>query len=933
MKVRQLLEALYKKDKNEGLELARSIDLELANTAEIEPDCVHGIIQAFGHPEWVVRAEIFQLVLKHHHKIFPYISAYHETENADIQHWALQVTATLARDYLRRAEEVSGDMKDRSMSFVNSCIDRLRSIYPKVDQKNIMPLLASMGRIRYEPLIPFFIEQFDAKRWVYRNESCKALVLIGNPAVAVLKSLIQKGSRDQCYWAFKALGQILKEKSLEPFFKVVSSEENSEENRLYALSGIKQVGTKQAIPYLIKCLSLNMWSLRAQASHALSEFKEEVIEELFSGLESKDPTTRYWSLKTLSDVVTEKNLDQLRGFLKTGDQELRFHTINALAKIASYKSIELLCACFNDDAWLLRKHAADSMIPLGELVIKPLMERLNKNKEDEDTIFWSLQVLSSLKMEAVLPALYQFLESDLKDYRLFAVRAIGQIQCENAVHLLISGFANEFWIVRMECFKELQRYNGMTPYLHALTYLFDPSEDIRFWSQRLIKESSLMGLQRFCQELKGMEPSQALHLCRGLQDLQDNYLKDLFQSSNLSVATVQEYLKDPYKIKAGVTSPMSLSSDSESGLSPVAEPVMEGINYFHFDENDFVAYPVGLSKILQLTVQIGGSDLHLKVNEKPMARVKGKIRPLDLEPITANQIRELVRSSFPTIYLKRFCKMKQLDCSFCNPDGERFRVNMFLSHSGIEVAFRHIHARIPTFEELRLPTDVFEKVSNLENGLVLITGMTGAGKSSTLASIIGRINRRDQKHIISIEDPIEFVHKNAKSVISHRQLGEHVDSYPDGLTACLREDPDIVLVGEMRDPETIKAVLKLAGTGHLVFSTFHTSSAPQTIEQIIQFFAPEERHNICAQLSFCLKAVISQCLVDDLQMASRIPVFEILFANIAVKSLIREGKSDKLASVMETSASDGMMSRQQYVNRLLEMGVVSEEIAKQIAKI
>ena len=294
-----------------------------------------------------------------------------------------------------------------------------------------------------------------------------------------------------------------------------------------------------------------------------------------------------------------------------------------------------------------------------------------------------------------------------------------------------------------------------------------------------------------------MELSQALHLCRGLQNLQENYLEELFQSSSLSSVTVLEYIKDPYKNKAGVAAPGNISSETESSLAPIAEPVIEGINYFHFDESDFVAYPVPLSKILQMTVQIGGSDLHLKVNEKPMARVKGKIRPLELEPITANQIRELVRSSFPTIYLKRFCKIKQLDCSFCNPDGERFRVNMFLSHAGVEVAFRHIHARIPTFEELRLPTDVFEKVSNLENGLVLITGMTGAGKSSTLASIIGRINRRDQKHIISIEDPIEFVHQNAKSVISHRQLGEHVDSYPDGLTACLREDPDIVLVGEI----------------------------------------------------------------------------------------------------------------------------------------
>jgi len=932
MQVRKLLEDLYKKDKKQGLDIVRKLDLELAKAADIEPDCIHGIIHAFGHPEWVVRAEIFKIILNYHYKIYPYISSYHESDNPDIQHWTLQITCTLARDYLRKAEESSGDVKERNIAFVDSCVERLKGVFPKVSPKNIMPLLAGMGRIRYEKMIPFFVEQFDSKRWVYRNESCKALVQIGNPAVPILKKLIYKGSRDQCYWSFKALGQILQEKALDPFFKVASSADNSEEIRLYALSGIKQVGTRKAIPFLIKCLSMELWSLRAQASHALSELKEEVIDDLFKCLSSKDPTTRYWSLKTLSEVVTEKNLEQLSAFLKEGDQELRFHSINALAKIGTYKAIELLCECFTDEAWLLRKHASDSLVPLGEAVIKPLMERLNSHGEDEDTVFWSLQVLSSIKNTAVLPALYQFLDSDLKDYRLFAVRAIGQIQAEDSVHLLISGFSNEFWIVRMECFKELQKYEDHLPYLHALGYLHNPSEDIRFWCTKLLREAPFIGANRLGQEIARLDASQALHVARGLLDLQDSFLKEIFQSSNVSVATVLEYLKDPFKIKAGTAPPSRSANMEPDSLAPVVEPVIEGINYFHFDEEDFVPYPLPLSKILQMIVQLGGSDLHLKVNEKPMVRVKGKIKPLDLEPISGNQIRELLRSTFPTVYQQRFCRLKQLDCSFCNPDGERFRVNMFLSHSGVEVAFRHIHARIPTFEELRLPTDVFEKISLLDSGLVLITGMTGAGKSSTLASIIGTINRRDQKHIISIEDPIEFVHKNGKSVVSHRQLGEHVDSYPDGLTACLREDPDIVLVGEMRDPETIKAVLKLAGTGHLVFSTFHTSSAPQTIEQIIQFFPPQERHNICAQLSFCLKAVISQCLVDDREMASRIPLFEILFANIAVKNIIREGKTDKLASVMETSASDGMMSQQQYVNRLLDMGAISQSIANHYIK-
>ena len=308
-----------------------------------------------------------------------------------------------------------------------------------------------------------------------------------------------------------------------------------------------------------------------------------------------------------------------------------------------------------------------------------------------------------------------------------------------------------------------------------------------------------------------------------------------------------------------------------------------------------------------------------------MVRINGKIQAMSLPPIDANQLRLLLRNSFNASQQRKFCEKKQLDCSFQHSNGERFRINLYLSHRGIEGAFRHVKSSIPSFTDLGLPEEQFERMAMLESGLVLITGVTGAGKSSTLASIIGAINQRQSKHIICIEDPIEYLHQNMKSVISHRQIGDHVDTFVDGLSACLREDPDVVLVGEMRDTETIKSVLKLAGTGHLVFSTFHTESAPQTIEQIVQFFPPDERQSICSQLSFCLRLVVSQILVEDNKALGRVPVLEIMSGTSAVKNMIREGKTEQLFSVMQTSGGEGMVTRDQYLKTLFSKSLISRE--------
>jgi twitching motility protein PilT len=923
MDCQKQIEELFHGDRRRGLNAVEFFRGYLSMETKIDPELIHQLVRAFTHPIWAVRSEMFSLVIQHQHLIYPHLSRYLESDSEDIQYWCLQVYSTLCLDYFKlHKKDKNPEMKKKNLGFVDANVAKLKSSYPKISKANQIVLISGLAKLGYEKLIPFFIEGLKAKQWIIRSESSKALVEIGKPAVSELKALIHKGTREQSFWSFSALGQILGDKALEAFIKVANSPETPEEIRIHALSGIKKVGSDKAIPYLIRSLSSELWALRAQAASALVDFGDQVVDHLFECLDSKDQNRRYWALQALEKVVTSKDLRRLEDCLGSRDKELRFYAIQALSKIASSEAITMISQCFCDQSWLIQKHACERLIEIGEASIKPIVQLLEEHGTDEDIVFWSLKVLSGIKVKAVLPALFQFLQSETRDFRIYAARAIAQVPGEDAIHLLISGFKNHYWAVRQECFKQLQSIEGVEPCLYALRYVHDSEEPIQFWSVRLLRESSFLGAGRLVEEFLGMEAEGARRLAVRMEDLQNKFLLEIFESSKADKDRVLGYLRDPFKVKDG--GPV-VPSALEQGQKPIQEIHGFGANYFHFEDPGFTKYEFPLEDILEKLVHLSGSDLHLKVGERPVVRVNGKILCLELPELSANQIRDLLRDAFPAHHRKTFCDHKQLDCSYNHPNGERFRVNLFLSHAGVEGAFRHIHSHIPTFSDLKLPEEAFENLSSLHSGLVLITGVTGAGKSSTLASIIGTINRRDQKHIICIEDPIEYIHSNHKSVISHRQIGEHVDSFIDGLRGCLREDPDIVLVGEMRDVETIKSVLKLAGTGHLVFSTFHTSSAPQTIEQIIQFFPPDERHNICAQLAFCLKAVVTQFLVPDAQMLSRIPVLEILTTTYAVKNVIREGKTDKLLNIMETSAADGMMTRDQYLKSLVQAGKIPEK--------
>jgi twitching motility protein PilT len=332
-----------------------------------------------------------------------------------------------------------------------------------------------------------------------------------------------------------------------------------------------------------------------------------------------------------------------------------------------------------------------------------------------------------------------------------------------------------------------------------------------------------------------------------------------------------------------------------------------------------------IDDLLRLAAERKASDLHLSEGLPPMIRVDGHLVKLEFAPLVSAEIQRLIYDVLTNHQIQAFEQTHELDFSYGLADIGRFRFNVYRQRGAIGAAMRAIPTRIPTIEELRLPP-ILRDLTRKPSGLVLVTGATGAGKSTTLAAMIHVINQERDCHIMTIEDPIEYVHNHGRAMVNQRELGSDTSTFQAALRAVLREDPDVILVGEMRDLETISAAITLAETGHLVFATLHTRNAPQTIDRIVDVFPPHQQDQIKVQLANSLEAVLAQQLLPRLG-GGRIASVELMIANSAVRNLIREGKTAQLYSCIETGAQMGMQTMDRALVDLYRMGIISQEIA------
>jgi twitching motility protein PilT len=339
--------------------------------------------------------------------------------------------------------------------------------------------------------------------------------------------------------------------------------------------------------------------------------------------------------------------------------------------------------------------------------------------------------------------------------------------------------------------------------------------------------------------------------------------------------------------------------------------------------------PIGDSHIDDLLVECnlrGASDLHLSVGLPPVIRIDGRLVRLKYDPLTGQDIQRLVYDVLTNQQIQWFEKVHELDFSYGMTGVGRFRFNVYKQRGAVGAAMRAIPTKIPTLEELRLPP-MLRELTRKHSGLVLVTGATGAGKSTTLASMIGIINQERDCHIMTIEDPIEYLHTHGRSMINQRELGQDTHSFENALRAVLREDPDVILVGELRDLETISSAITLAETGHLVFATLHTRNAPQTIDRIVDVFPAYQQDQIKIQLANALEAIVAQQLLPR-SGGGRIPALEIMLASSAVRNVIREGRTDQLYSCIETGAQHGMQTMDRSLVQLLRTGNITMDVAK-----
>ncbi|MBC7328930.1 type IV pilus twitching motility protein PilT [bacterium] len=333
-----------------------------------------------------------------------------------------------------------------------------------------------------------------------------------------------------------------------------------------------------------------------------------------------------------------------------------------------------------------------------------------------------------------------------------------------------------------------------------------------------------------------------------------------------------------------------------------------------------------IDDLLRIVVEKGASDLHLVVGVPPIIRVDGKLIPTPYERVKPSQAQRLIYDILRDDQIQRFESEWELDFSYSLSKIARFRCNIYRDRGNVAGAFRLIPARIPTIRELNLPP-ILEDITRKPRGLVLVTGPTGSGKSTTLAAMIGVINSERSCHIITIEDPIEYIHPHKMSIINQREVGHDTKSFAAALRSALREDPDVILVGEMRDLETMATAITAAETGHLVLATLHTNNAAQTVERIIDVFPPSQQDQVRVQLANTLVAVISQQLLPRADGPGRVPACEVMICTPAIRNLIREMKFHQIPSIIQTSGEIGMQTMDQSLRDLYIRGLITYEEA------
>ncbi len=742
--------------------------------------------------------------------------------------------------------------------------------------------LESIGKKPDKAMVLLLLDKISDPSWIIRKQAKKLLIDQGDGIYQIIQEFFMSCPSRQKYDCIKLIPLILKEKTFTLFQRMLDAD-RSAVVRPYICAGLGEIRSDASLQTLLRLLEDPSMLVREEAIKALTNWGREIVSPLLGIFPSASQETRISIMVLMGRVLGLDVMKELQTFFGPLTQESKYFLLTALAEVRDPLVVQDLQPFIKDESVFIQDYAMKILARLGVHALDPLLACLDS--EDEKLLIPVLKVIGEIgSKDALRPLLFLIDNNRNTLIRTCGIESISKLQkFELVAGLLLLKLDDKDLSIRHTIVENLSKHQRNAFIKDLLLATMDRNADVSWWSKEILKRRDYPGVPSF------------LALYEGCTDFEKDKIISL--SSKLSSDQIDSVLK---KEKITIES-----------LQP--ENVETRVLTRKYNKENIT----DVKELLYYLHEEGGSDLHINIGLPPSIRIHGELVRTTFETITPEKSRYLLFSLLTEAQKATFNERMELDFSFEISDCARFRANMFVQKNGMAAVFRIIPNIVPTFEELSIDRDIMLKICNHRSGLILVTGATGSGKSTTLAAMIDQINRSRYDHIITIEDPIEFVHPHKRCAVTQRELGTNTLNFTNALRSALREDPDVILVGEMRDLETMHLAIAAAETGHLVFSTLHTINAYESIHRIIGSFPGDQQQTVRMQMAGTLRAIVSQRLIPAYLSSGRVLAYEVLVGNMPVRRCIKEDKIDQILSAMQTGRNEGMITMDQCVEDLV----------------
>ncbi len=743
--------------------------------------------------------------------------------------------------------------------------------------------LEALARNPDKKIILALLGKISDPSWIVRKQAKRALIEQGDSIYNIIQEYFMNCSSQQKYECIKIIPLILREKAFTLFQRMIEADTKAGNLRPYICAGLGEIKTEASMKTLLALLDDESLVVREEATKSLANWGRDLVKYLLAIFPTAKQETKMCLMILLGRIL---ELDVVKLFEeKFGQptQETKYFLLTALSEVREPKVVAYLIPYLKDESVFIQDYTQKILSQLGVHAVDPLLSCLDT--EDEDLIIQVLKVIGIIgSKEALRPLLFLIDNSRKTLVRTCAIEAISKLQkFELIAGLLLLKLNDKDLSIRHTIVENLSKQPRKAFLKDLVAATLDKDSDISWWSREILKRRDYVGIPSF------------INLYDSSTDVERDRMISLV--SKLSEDQLDSVLK--------------LEKITLEELKP--ENVETRVLRRKYNKENIA----DLKELLYYLHEEGGSDLHISIGLPPSIRIHGELIRTTFETITPEKSRFLLFSIMNDPQKREFNETMELDFSYEVADCARFRVNVFMQKNGMAGVFRIIPNTVPSFDQLSLDKSIMEKVCNHKSGLILVTGATGSGKSTTLAAMIDHINRTRYDHLITIEDPIEFVHPHKRSVITQRELGTNTLSFSNALRSALREDPDVILVGEMRDLDTMNLAIAASETGHLVFSTLHTINAYESIHRVVGSFPGDVQQSIRMQLAGTLRGIVSQRLIPAYLTSGRIMAYEVLVGSVPVRRCIKEDKIDQIISIMQTSRADGMLTMDQCLEDLV----------------